>query len=236
LTWEALRELRDGGLAEFASHTHDLHHYANVSADSAASEPALAARPIDPDRGIQESEAGHADRVYADLLHSRVRLDEELAAAPTVLNFPYGVHDAAATQAARAAGFTHFLLYGGNRFATYGPETDFVPRLSVTRVDESVPLAFPSDETTAQRWWLAFLRTAWWSRSPALLEATLAQLAPEAARQPRAEVARVALAWLDGDPAAARERLARLRRAQPDDPALTRDAEELLALYQSPNG
>jgi hypothetical protein len=183
-----------------------------------------------------ETEAEHAERTYSDLLESRARLQGELGLAPTVLNWPYGVYDSSAVQAARTAGFSHFLLYGGNSFATFGADAEFVPRMSVTRIDESLPLAFPSDAVEAQRWWLAFLRTAWWTRSPFLLSATLAQLDPLAAEQPRAEVARAAAEWLWGDSAAAKGRLDRLRRRHPGDATVAKDIDELNSLYQGLDG
>ena len=61
------------------------------------------------------------------------------------------------------------------------------------RRDETLPLNFPTDRVEQQAWWLAFLKVARQSQSRTLLAATLAQLAPENAAHPLAEVARAAL-------------------------------------------
>lgn len=129
LSWPELKELSASGLITIASHTDNLHMYL-PSGLLGRQRPALVAYISDPTTGNIETEAAHYHRILTDLNTSRSQLEEKLGQPVTILAFPYGVSDPAASRAAAEAGFT--LTFSTRAtLARYGSGLSNVPRLVV---------------------------------------------------------------------------------------------------------
>lgn len=87
LSWEEVRAMQASGLAEFASHSHDLHK--GVIANPQGNElPAAVARQYADDH--YESDAAYLDRLRTDIGESVRILQRELGVRPAVMTWPYG--------------------------------------------------------------------------------------------------------------------------------------------------
>lgn len=230
LIWPEIQQLKESGLAEFASHSDNLHYWAVQEEDSLASSPAILARKYLFARQRQETESEYRGRVYEDLLYSRKVIADRLGQAATVFAWPYGIFDEKSKGMARQAGFTHFLLFEGRAFASYGREVENIPRISVTQADEIVPLRFPENKEKAQQWWLAFLKVARSSASKDLIRATLQQLTAKANTHPEAEISKAMLEFLEGESAAAGQRIKILRSLYPHDTNVHGSIDEFLKI------
>lgn len=232
MSWAELAQLQASGLVDFVSHTHALHAYAPEAPSRGELAPAALAHRWLPELGRQETPGERIARVSRDMLRSREEFLARTGIAANILTWPYGGFDAVAERAAQDAGFSHFLLFGGSRFAKPGWSPQRIGRISVTRSDETVPLTLPTDQATLQSWWLAFLKFGRQSTAADLMEATLLQLNSQSARHPEAELARAAVDALAGRPQHALQRVARLRTAFPENENVAWSIATFLDIYE----
>ena len=232
MTWAESQELYATDLVEVVSHSDGLHYMATDLPGSDESAPAETIRQFLVEKNRVETEAEYERRIRLDALTSRRKLVEHGFRAPSILCWPFGEWTATAKSIARQTGFTHFLAFDTPPIFVSrdsAAEGD-LPRVPVLRWDEQVPLTFPTDRAEAQAWWPAFLKVARQSQSRSLLTAALAQLAPENAGHPQAEISRAALELLNGDAGPGTERLLRLRRARPFDASVLNAIDQTISL------
>lgn len=87
LSWDEVREMQASGLAEFASHSHDLHR--GVSANPQDNElPAAVARRYADDR--YESHEEYLQRIRQDLANNLEIMQRETGRRPDTITWPYG--------------------------------------------------------------------------------------------------------------------------------------------------
>jgi biofilm PGA synthesis lipoprotein PgaB len=103
LTWDQLREIRDSGLVEIGSHSHDAHHGlpANPQGNS---QPDVTTARFDPVTGLYESEASARRALNADTARMVEKITAELGRRPRVMVWPYGEHSETAISVAAANG------------------------------------------------------------------------------------------------------------------------------------
>ena len=92
VTWAQLRQMRDSGLVEIASHTDDLHHGvpANPQGNST---PAAITRIYDAHSQRYESAAQYEQRIRADLGRSVQRIEQHLGVRPRAIVWPYAAYN-----------------------------------------------------------------------------------------------------------------------------------------------
>lgn len=101
LTWAQLREMRDSGLVEIASHSHDLHRgipgnpFGNLM-------PAATTRLWDGEN--YESDGAWRTRIQADLRTSRDLIERNTGAPPRVMVWPYAAYNREANAIAHDLG------------------------------------------------------------------------------------------------------------------------------------
>ncbi len=103
VSWSQLREMRDSGLVEFATHTHDLHKgiLANPQGNL---EPAALTRLYDPKTNRYESDAHYIDRVQHDLVLSRQLIEKNLGVSARAVVWPYGAMNDQTRDIAKSVG------------------------------------------------------------------------------------------------------------------------------------
>ncbi|MEP6809704.1 MAG: polysaccharide deacetylase family protein [Chthoniobacterales bacterium] len=232
MTWKEARQLYDSGLVEVIAHSDALHYQATEMAVSDEGQPAETIRQYLVEKGRVETEEDYERRIRVDMDANRKKLAEHGFPIPSIFCWPYGEWNFTAKRIAQQSGFTHFLGFDTPPiFVSRDTSADNnLPRVTVFRKDETVPLNFPTDRIEQQTWWLAFLKVCRQTQSRTLLAATLAQLTPEAAAHPQAEVARAALQMLNGDVSGGTDRLAKLRNIYPFDAPLSAAIEQTIAL------
>ncbi|WP_445115369.1 poly-beta-1,6-N-acetyl-D-glucosamine N-deacetylase PgaB [Acinetobacter sp. WZC-1] len=89
MNWDQMREMQQSGLAEFASHSDDMHKgiLANPQQNM---QPAAITRQYSNQTGQYESDQAYQDRVIADLKKSRQILQQELGIQSRAIFWPYG--------------------------------------------------------------------------------------------------------------------------------------------------
>lgn len=121
MTWEQARVMRDSGLIEFVSHSHDLHR--SITSDPlGGSGAAITSRLFRPDLGTYESIEEWSGRIRDDLNASADLLSKRLGYRPRAMVWPYGEYNHLAVSAARSAGMAlNFSLGVPERRLTTGP-------------------------------------------------------------------------------------------------------------------
>lgn len=127
LSWPEIREMRDSGLVEVASHSYALHQgmLANPQGNM---EPAATSRLYFPDSQRYETDAAYSRRVLADLRRNSSLIRHELGQAPRIMVWPYGAHNAISRAMAAKAGMPITLNLDD------GPNTESVPLDSLRRI------------------------------------------------------------------------------------------------------
>jgi biofilm PGA synthesis lipoprotein PgaB len=137
ISWEALREMTQGGLVEVGSHSWDLHRgiLANPQGNL---EPAATSRRWIPEQKRHEDEASYRRRIEADLARSVADIRRHTGKAPRVITWPYGRYNATNVAVAERLGFQVglTLLDGAN-----GPGT---PLLALRRLIVEGDLTLPA--------------------------------------------------------------------------------------------
>jgi Polysaccharide deacetylase/Glycosyl hydrolase-like 10 len=231
LSWRQVKVLADTGRVSFISHSHLQHRYAKTGSGGSDMGPAITTRLWIETEQRLETENERLRRVFNDLAESRETIARHTGAAPSILVWPYGIHDDPAEGVAREAGFTHFMEFTGNAFAAPRQHPQRIMRVSVMLADEAVPLTFPQDEVTAQRWWLAFQKWARQTQSVDLIEAGLAQLTTPNLEHPEVWISRAAALTLNGHSTLAQRLIDKLRGQYPHDGAVHAAADEFLKIY-----
>jgi len=103
LTWAQLREMRDSGLVEIASHTHDLHHGVRANPQG-NSTPAAVTRIYDPARADYEDAARYEQRIRDDLARSRDLITQHTGQAPRAIVWPYAAYSRNSNRIAESLG------------------------------------------------------------------------------------------------------------------------------------
>jgi Polysaccharide deacetylase/Glycosyl hydrolase-like 10 len=233
LTWEELHTLHRTGRVNVISHSHEQHRYVAGGNNGTESGPAMTTRLWMETNNRREKDAERLRRVYTDLKTSRELLASRFGGTSTFLAWPYGMHDDAAEAAAMDAGFTHFFEFAGAALAAPKEKPQRIMRLAVMQMDEVIPLTFPEDPITQQRWWLAFLKRARETKSVDLIEAALGQLDAAQAQHPEADISRAAQLILNGHAALAVQKLTQLRTSYPHDSGVHGSIDEFEALYST---
>lgn len=102
-TWDQLREMRDSGLVEIGSHSHDLHR--GLLGNPQGNQTPAAVTRVYAD-GHYETQAQYLARVRADLQVSSHVLAAELGEPPRVLAWPYGAYNSQINALAAQLGMT----------------------------------------------------------------------------------------------------------------------------------
>jgi hypothetical protein len=232
LTWEEAETLHKTGRVSLISHSHEQHRWAKAGVSGTDQGPAIPTRLWNETDQRLESDGERLRRVFDDLTTSRALLAKHFGKASRFLAWPYGLHDDSAEAAAVDAGFTHFFEFGGNALAAPRKKPHRIMRLSIMKMDEAVPLKFPDDAVTQQRWWLAFLRVARATMSNDLIAATLLQIDEEHAAHPEVEMSHAAQLILNGHAGLAQRRLAKLRGLYPHDGPIHASVDEFDTVYK----
>ncbi len=214
------------------AHSDALHYQATEMAASDEGSPAETTRQWLTEKNRLETEGEYERRLRIDMDTCRRKLAEHGFPIPSFFCWPYGEWNMTSKAVALVAGFTHFLGFDTPPiFVSRDTAADGnLPRIPVLRKDESVPLSFPTDAGEQQSWWLGFLRVCRQTQSRTLLAAALAQLNPQAAAHPQAEISRGALEILNGQVAAGTQRLLKLRAHSNFDAGVTSTVDQTLAL------
>ena len=118
LTWEQVRELRESGLVEIASHSYDLHQgiLANPQQNTQA---AAVTRRYDPATAHYESDDDYRERIRTRLTSSAEFIFQHTGVRPRVMVWPYGEYNSIALEASSEAGMpmTMGLIDGFNTLA-----------------------------------------------------------------------------------------------------------------------
>lgn len=101
LSWDEVREMRASGLAEFASHSHDLHR--GVIANPQGNELPAAVARLYGDDGY-ESHEHYLERLRRDLARSLLVIQRETGHRPEVITWPYGKYSAPSIEVALELG------------------------------------------------------------------------------------------------------------------------------------
>jgi biofilm PGA synthesis lipoprotein PgaB len=103
VSWDQLREMKDSGLIEFATHTHDLHKgiLANPQGNL---KPAAITRLYDPVNHRYEAEHVYIQRIRDDLKHSSDLIEENLGVRPIAVVWPYGAMNNQTREIAKSEG------------------------------------------------------------------------------------------------------------------------------------
>lgn len=103
MSWEQVREVRNSGLVEVASHSHAMHR-GSLANPQGNKEPAATARLYSPESHEYETEAVYKKRVLTDLKSSSDRLKQRLGVRPRIMVWPYGSHNAIVRELAEKTG------------------------------------------------------------------------------------------------------------------------------------
>ena len=90
LSWEELAEMRESGLIEVASHSHDLHQGVVANTQGNTQPAAVTRSYID---GHYETSEEYSARVRADLELSATLIEEHVGARPRIMTWPYGSYN-----------------------------------------------------------------------------------------------------------------------------------------------
>lgn len=152
LTWAQLREMRESGLFEIASHTHDLHHGV-PSNPQGNTTPAAVTRIYDAAKARYEDEAQYLARIRRDLQQSADLIRLHTGQAPRAVVWPYAAYNHPANAIADAVGMSVSFDLEGNR-TPMPSELHGLARLLVTGNPGSSQLAHeirkPGDATTVR--------------------------------------------------------------------------------------
>jgi Polysaccharide deacetylase/Glycosyl hydrolase-like 10 len=232
LNWRDVKTLFSTGRVSILSHSHAQHYYAKSGWGGTEQGAAITSRLwIDGEQRL-ETEGERVRRVFDDLTASRQSIHQHLGTTPSFLVWPYGLRDAGAEQAARDVGFSYFLEFTGNAFAAPRKNSQSIMRVSVMLADEAVPVAFPKDTLTGQRWWLAFLQWARGSQSVDLIEATISQIETKYQDHPEVWISRAAALVLNGHSILASRLLNVLKSQYPHDGEVHSAIDEFQSNYQ----
>jgi len=109
VTWLQVKEMKQSGLVEVASHTHNLHNGINAN-PSGGQLPSVIAPEYK--NGKYETEDAYKNRLKSDFARTVQTLVNRIGKKPRVMVWPYGQFNDVAVQLARQAGMTHYFSLG----------------------------------------------------------------------------------------------------------------------------
>ena len=109
VTWSQVKEMKQSGLVEVASHTHNLHNGINAN-PSGGQLPSVIAPEYK--NGKYETEDAYKNRLKSDFARTVQTLVNRIGKKPRVMVWPYGQFNDVAVQLARQAGMTHYFSLG----------------------------------------------------------------------------------------------------------------------------
>lgn len=111
VNWAQVREMQASGLAEFASHSDDLHH--GVLANPQGNEqPAATSYAYLKSQSRYETDAEYQQRILQDLKKSYAVLKKEVGVNPKAIIWPYGAVNEQLEKASTTGGFPVFIQFG----------------------------------------------------------------------------------------------------------------------------
>lgn len=111
VNWAQVREMQASGLAEFASHSDDLHH--RVLANPQGNEqPAATSYAYLKSQSRYETDAEYQQRILQDLKKSYAVLKKEVGVNPKAIIWPYGAVNEQLEKLAQQAGFQFSFSLG----------------------------------------------------------------------------------------------------------------------------
>ncbi|MHC6185774.1 poly-beta-1,6-N-acetyl-D-glucosamine N-deacetylase PgaB [Acinetobacter sp. X9] len=111
VNWAQVREMQASGLAEFASHSDDLHH--GVLANPQGNEqPAATSYAYLKSQSRYETDAEYQQRILQDLKKSYTVLKKEVGVNPKAIIWPYGAVNEQLEKLAQQAGFQFSFSLG----------------------------------------------------------------------------------------------------------------------------
>ena len=122
INWTQVREMQASGLAEFASHSDDLHH--GVLANPQGNEqPAATSYAYLKSQSRYETDAEYQQRILQDLKKSYAVLKKEVGVSPKAIIWPYGAVNEQLEKLAQQAGFTFSFSLGRDGMNRVGDST-----------------------------------------------------------------------------------------------------------------
>ena len=103
LSWEQIREIKQSGLVEIASHTYDLHK-GLIGNPQGNTQAAAVTRIYDEPMMVYETNEDYVNRIRIALLKSAEFIFQHAGVRPRVLIWPYGEYNQQSIQASREAG------------------------------------------------------------------------------------------------------------------------------------
>jgi len=103
LSWDEVREMRESGLVEVASHSYDLHRGV-LGNPQGNTMPAAVTKIFDPAAGTYESEDDYLVRVRRDLARSAALIERETGVRPRAMVWPFGAYNVATMRLAESVG------------------------------------------------------------------------------------------------------------------------------------
>lgn len=126
MNWQQIREMQASGLAEFGTHTHDMHH--GILANPQGNElPAAGTHQYLPKLGRYENDDEYRKRVRDDLQRSKDIIEKNIGAKVQTVVWPYGAHNLMLDQEAANVGLKYMLTLEP------GPNTPDVPLTAIRR-------------------------------------------------------------------------------------------------------
>ncbi|UGQ27536.1 poly-beta-1,6-N-acetyl-D-glucosamine N-deacetylase PgaB [Acinetobacter calcoaceticus] len=111
VNWAQVREMQASGLAEFASHSDDLHH--GILANPQGNEqPAATSYAYLKSQSRYETDAEYQQRILQDLKKSYAVLKKEVGVNPKAIIWPYGAVNEQLEKLAQQAGFEFSFSLG----------------------------------------------------------------------------------------------------------------------------
>ncbi|MGM0516877.1 MAG: poly-beta-1,6-N-acetyl-D-glucosamine N-deacetylase PgaB [Pseudomonadota bacterium] len=141
-----IREMRDSGLVEYASHSHDLHR-GILGNPQGNSEPAAITRRFDPETGEYETDAAFRQRIREDLDRSRTMIESLTGRVSRAIVWPYGAHSREVDAIAAEIGMPWSFSLGGTALNT--PQAETFSRALI--VDDPPPVEVAAEARPADQ-------------------------------------------------------------------------------------
>ncbi|WP_031945137.1 poly-beta-1,6-N-acetyl-D-glucosamine N-deacetylase PgaB, partial [Acinetobacter baumannii] len=122
VNWKQVREMQASGLAEFASHSDDLHH--GVLANPQGNEqPAATSYAYLKSQKRYETDVEYQQRILQDLKKSYAVLKKEVGVEPKAIIWPYGAVNEQLEKLSQEAGFIFSFSLGRDGMNRVGEST-----------------------------------------------------------------------------------------------------------------
>jgi len=112
LTWRDLMEIKQSGLVEIVSHSHNMHN-TKLANRFGSKLPTVTARAYDMETSTYETEAMYRSRIKQDLQQGNTLLQQNLGVRADTVVWPYGAYNSHANDIAAELGLTTFFTLDG---------------------------------------------------------------------------------------------------------------------------